>query len=312
MKRLIALLMLLGTLTACSAPAEPAEKEEPSGGQENLTIEPPAPPATLDGKATFSAAAPESLSYTVELQTLEDSTSASDGTVLIKRSYTLPVLTVVTEDGSAVAEASTPAETEALTVAQTFNDQFRAWAEDDRTDQEMTSWAEEDRAFRTERGQVWVPHTVELDCTVYQTEELVSVAAEYYSETGGAHPNTVLLAWNFDLTTGQFFTPELLASDGRVFSQAVTEELIRQSQETAASYDTVPEDFFWPYYQDVLASWSSYAVSFDETGMTVAFSPYDLAAYAAGPQVYHLPYETFAGYLSPHGLAMLGLAAVEK
>ena len=38
----------------------------------------------------------------------------------------------------------------------------------------------------------------------------------------------------------------------------------------------------------------------------------ELAAYAAGPQIYHLPYETFAGYLSIHGLAMLGLAAAEK
>lgn len=62
------------------------------------------------------------------LETLEDTSEAGDGTVLIHRTYTLPVISVETADGTAVTEASTPAETEALTVAQTFNDQFRAWA----------------------------------------------------------------------------------------------------------------------------------------------------------------------------------------
>ena len=157
-----------------------------------------------------------------------------------------------------------------------------------------------------------VPYELELDCSLYQTEELISVQAEYYSYTGGAHPNTVLLAWNFDLTTGQFLTPEQLAADGQAFSEAVRAELLRQSQETAADNDMAPEEYFWSNYEEILAGWSSYAVSFDETGMTVGFSPFELAAYAAGPQIYHLPYETFAGYLSIHGLAMLGLAAAEK
>ena len=45
---------------------------------------------------------------------------------------------------------------------------------------------------------------------------------------GGAHPNTVLLAWNFDLMTGQFFAPEILAADGQIFLDAVRDEIIRQ------------------------------------------------------------------------------------
>lgn len=101
-------------------------------------------------------------------------------------------------------------------MAQTFNDQFRAWAASDGAD-EMAAGAEEDRAFRAESGLEWHPYELELDCSLYQTEELISVQAEYYSYTGGAHPNTVLLAWNYDLTTGQFLTPEQLAADGQAF-----------------------------------------------------------------------------------------------
>ena len=41
--------------------------------------------------------------------------------------------------------------------------------------------------------------------------------------------------------------------------------------------------------------------------MTVGFSPYELACYAAGPQVFHLTYEQLLPRLSPHGRALLGL-----
>lgn len=306
MKRVIALLLMMCTLTACASgapeaadPAETAPKEQAAA------------PESIEGTATFSQAAPEQLTYAVELETLADSAKAEDGTELAVRTYVLPRMSVEREDGTAVTEAATPEEETALAAAGTFNSQFESWAASDNFD-EITSWAEEERVFRVESGLAWHPYSLELTCEVYQTDRLVSVRAEYYSNTGGAHPNTVLLAWNFDLTTGQFFTPELLAADGQAFSQAVTEELIRQSQETAASYDMTPEDFFWSNYEEILAGWSSYAVSFDETGMTVGFSPYELAAYAAGAQIYHLDYGQIAGDLSSHGLAVLGLAAVEK
>ena len=208
-------------------------------------------------------------------------------------------------------KAAAPAEEAALTAAETFNSQFRDWAAADGFD-EVTAWAEEDRAGRAETGAAWTPYVLELESEVCRTGDLISVQAVYYGSSGGAHPNTVLMAWNFDLSTGRFLTPEQLAADGQAFSEAVAQELLRQSRETAAAYDMAPEDFFWTNYQEILAGWSSYAVSFDGEGMTVGFSPYELAAYAAGPQIYHLPYEQLAGYFSTHGLALLGLAATEK
>ena len=42
-------------------------------------------------------------------------------------------------------------------------------------------------------------------------------------------------------------------------------------------------------------------------GMSVAFSPYELAAYAAGPQTFELSYEFLKPYLDEHGLEVLGL-----
>ena len=168
--------------------------------------------------------------------------------------------------------------------------------------------AREERVWRQESGIDW-GHAffTEMTSETYRTEQLVSVAGNYYSYTGGAHPNTVLMAWNFDLETGAFFVPEQLAGDGEAFSKAVSEEIVRQIGETAAEYDLTAAEMFWENYEEIAAGWSSYAVSFDETGMTVGFSPYELAAYAAGPQVFHLSYDLLAPHLSDYGRAVLGL-----
>ena len=117
-------------------------------------------------------------------------------------------------------------------------------------------------------------------------------------------PNTALLSWNFDLTTGQFFTPAILAADSQEFLDAVRDEIIQQ---IGASSEEAVAQGYWEVYQDIAADWSSYAVSFDEDGMTVAFSPYEIACYAAGPQIFKLSYDFLKPYLSDHGLEILEL-----
>ena len=194
-----------------------------------------------------------------------------------------------------------------LAAAETFNAQFAAWTLDEEF-QELADLAREERAWRQESDIDWGPaFFTEMTSETYQTDRLVSVAGDYYSYTGGAHPNTVLMAWNFDLETGAFFVPEQLAGDGEAFSKAVSEEIVRQIGETAAEYDLTAAEMFWENYEEIAAGWSSYAVSFDETGMTVGFSPYELAAYAAGPQVFHLSYDLLAPHLGDYGRAVLGL-----
>lgn len=261
----------------------------------------------LEENAVLSEPAPETLVFQVEVEAYENDSQAEDGTALVTCRFEYPVMTVYRQDGTPLEEARTDQEEQALAAAETFNEQFGPATVEEEF-QEMTDMAREDLDFRRESELEWSsPYTMELECEIYQTEQMVSVSADYYSFTGGAHPNTVLLAWNFDLTTGQFFTPEILASDGQAFSKAVLEELIRQGRLVAAENGLNAEEFFWTNYQEILSDWSSYAVSFNEDGMTVGFSPYELAAYAAGSQVYHLTYEQLMPYLSPHGLELLGL-----
>ena len=298
MRRAIIALLTLVMLTACSSQAPdsvPTEELTPS----------------IQESTVLSEAAPRTLTFQVETEVYEDTALTEDGTELVTCRFEYPVLSACWRDGTPLETAQTAEEEQALAAVAAFNGQLGPDTVGMEY-QEMASMAREDLDFRLESGMEWPsPYTMEMDCEVYQTERIISVSGNYYSYTGGAHPNTVLLAWNFDLTTGQFFTPEILAADGQAFSTAVKEELVRRSRLVAAENDLEPEKFFWANYEEILSAWTSYAVSFDSSGMTVAFSPYELAAYAAGTQIYHLDYEQLLPYLSPHGVELLGLESAE-
>ena len=245
----------------------------------------------------------EVIAFSVEMETYEETVRDEDGAALAECSYELPVLTARLADGSVLETVTTAGQERALAAAETFNGRFAQWKTNPST---LAESAREDRAFRNESGLEPVAYTDNLSCTVYQTETLVSVSGNYSTYTGGAHPNSILMSWNFDLDAGEFFEPEIL-DEGGDFREYVHLALVKQARETAAAAGMTPKDFYWEDYEDTLAEWSSYAVSFDETGMTVGFSPYELAAYAAGPQVFHLAYETLLPHLGQHGRALLGL-----
>ena len=290
---LIALILAVTMLAACSS--------GPITDVKNAPAEFSAPAVILEKRQG-------PISYEVALEIAEDSASAEDGVELASYCFQIPKLSASREDGSVISQAQTPEEEHALAAVETFNSQFADWTAGGDLDI-LSAAAKEDRKWRSSTGvseddASFPAYSLTLDCSVYQTEELISIAAEYYSYTGGAHPNTMLLAWNFDLTTGQFFTSAILAADGQKFLTMVQDEIIRQIGD---SQEAAMEEGYWEDYRDIVSNWSDYAVSFDAEGMTVAFSPYELAAYAAGPQIFKLSYDMLKPYFSEHAMEILEL-----
>ena len=295
MKILIALLLSL-LLTACSAPSaqEEATKPAPPPPPQEEEVEQPAEPQE------------QRIRYEADITLFADTLYAADGTQLLHYAARVPHLSAWREDGTEITEAQNLKETRALEAVQAFNDCFAVWYEKEAI-RESADAASADLEWHREEQMDWYGgYQMELNCTVYQTEQLVSISGVYYAYTGGAHPNTYLLGWTFDLTNGQFFGPERLAEYTQL-QEAVASEIIRQAQERAAEYEMLPEEMFWPEYESIIADWPSYAISFNENGMTVAFSPYELAAYAAGVQEFFLPYDFLAEYLDEPAKITLGL-----
>ena len=279
MSTMIALFLVLSALAGCAGET-----------LTNVKNALPAPPAAA---AVFS----------VEMEEYEKTIRDGNGTVLAECAYELPVLRALTEDGNALEAASSGEGEEALAAVETFNAHFGQWKSNPQT---LAESAKADWAFRNETGLTPVAYTDDLRCTVYQTEKLISVSGVYSTYTGGAHPNSILMSWNFDLESGEFLETEILDKGGDL-REYVHQALVNRAQEAAAEMGTAASDYYWEDYADILADWPSYAVSFDQEGMTVAFSPYELACYAAGPQVFQLSYGELLPHLDQHGRALLGL-----
>ena len=287
MGTMIALLLVLSTLAGCAS--------------DTLTdIKNAALPEETAGAAYFA------LTSEIHDGTVLD----GDGvTELIDYSYEVPVLQAVRLDGTVVTEAENALESRQLEAAELFNAQFANWSgEALNAESSITAAAREYRSLQHSTPLEDVIFTEYLTCTAYIKGRIVSVSGVYENYAGGAHPNTMMLSWNFDLDTMQFFEPQLL-EDGGGLHKAVQEELLRQTRAVAAERGIPPEELFCPDYESILADWSSYAVSFGEEGMTVAFSPYELACYAEGAQIFHLSYEWLAPLLSEQSRHSLGLSS---
>ena len=111
MGAVIALLLVLSTLTACAGSTVTDVKN--------------AMPAM--------AAMPQedtAVTYVVNVAEYTDTICDEDGTELVMYSYQVPELQVLREDGSQVQEGQSPTEKAALATAETFNSRFSDWTEE--------------------------------------------------------------------------------------------------------------------------------------------------------------------------------------
>ena len=296
MKKWMTLLLccvLALNLTACGAGA-------PGGPEDN------APPQA------------STLHFEVATQVYENEYKADDGTVLLAERYELPVLELRTEDGelytlaenvTANGGAGKPAQVTAQNAFNTEMNNMLAGLES-----EAAQMAAEAKELYAENGtsvflngSYW---TNELSLTqTYMTEgKLLSIAAENYTYYGGVHPNSATRAWSFDLTTGEFLTLDALASEeGDLQGNSLQESIYWNIYEQIAQKG-LSEGYF-DDYDSYLQDFPTLAtLNFTENGLTVTFDQYVIAPYAAGPQVFSVPYSEFYNALSEHAKTILDVS----
>ena len=256
-----------------------------------------------------AAADPEEITYEVTTDPHEETVHAEDGTLLMTVSFQLPHLQAYA-DGTLIETPATPAQEEAMARVNTFNENFNQWRESGDTAQSMEDAKSLYQSFPDAFSNT--SYCEEFTYMAYRTGSLISIAADYYSYLGGAHPNDVYFSWNFDLDSSTFLTIPELATDPQAFTLAVADMIEVQAGERFASepeYEGLSiSDVYWDNYRETIEKWGSdYAASFDADGLTVIFSAYELASYANGPQEFHIPYAALDSYWSDSGRTVLGL-----
>ncbi len=151
MGAIIALFLVLSTLTACAGDTMSNLKNDPS----QLPIP------------------PEVIVYIAETERYTDEIQDDDGKTLVRCEYSVPILRTYRADGTEITDPQTQMELQATEIAKTFNDKFSEWtAESDA--QKLAQDAKNDRAWREELGQTWEDanaYTATLTCSIYQAHQ---------------------------------------------------------------------------------------------------------------------------------------------
>lgn len=283
--------------------------------------------AMLLGLAACGAGAPEGdapsesgLRFAAATSVYENEYKANDGTLLLSERYELPRLELRTADGAlyTAAEnltantASSGAAAAQVMAQSVFNNEMDSVLAGLKAEAaEMAAEAKklyasdgDDSLFAL--GGHWASELAVG--SVYQTGGgLVSVRAEGYTYYGGSHPNGSTRAWNFDLTTGGFLTADDLAEQNGAYSDYPFRRAIYWGMLDEIEAKGLAEGYF-DDYDSYLWDFSSFAaINFTADGLTVTFDPYIIAPYAAGAQIFEIPYEKFFYTLDRHTQALFDM-----
>ncbi|MBQ6116684.1 MAG: DUF3298 domain-containing protein [Oscillospiraceae bacterium] len=298
---ILPLLAALLTLTAgCSAPKVPVPN---SADHVDLS---PEEDVVLSGTVLREETAWD---YRITTYTVTGEHCASNDPrrVLTRHSYQLPSMEVL----PAAEEKAVPPEAEE--AAREFNAYF------EQVLREETAWFDEmalsaDEDYRTvghQADSLWQDrefhYSDEAVLDFWGNEHVVSVTTTRKSYAGGAHPTVWRSCATFDVSTGKQVLLAEMARDVSTLQETVTRELLRQAAERQRATAAEERLIYYEDYQETLQAWMERAVCFDDQGMTVIFGVYDLAPYAAGEQVFRIPYELLAPCLNAYGKTVLEL-----
>ena len=125
---------------------------------------------------------------------------------------------------------------------------------------------------------------------------LISLKFEFYTYAdGAAHPYSYTLTYTYNLQTGQEIAFEQLFLPGSNYLELIASycknELSAREIGFDATFitgaDPTPENYH---------NWN-----ITPTGLLISFDPYQVAAYAAGPQTVTIPYAELSGLIDPGG-----------
>ena len=110
-----------------------------------------------------------------------------------------------------------------------------------------------------------------------------------------AHPNTHSRSVNYDLETGAEVRMDQLFLPGSDYLQRIANYCIAQLKTRNIGFDPSSSGA-----QPLPANYGNWNITAE--GFMITFDAYQVAAYAAGPQVVVIPYAELQGVIDPHGV----------
>lgn len=150
----------------------------------------------------------------------------------------------------------------------------------------------------------------------YQSDSLLCVKVVVYSYLGGAHPNSWIEMYHFDLNSGECLCRKTdpavnqllgsMANDKEAFRAFLLQEVMQYVKNEQWADGMTLEEGLYPDYQDTLQSMEAFNWYVREDSLWIVFNEYDIAPYAAGSIEVEIPLAECEPYLSEYGKQLLG------
>lgn len=164
--------------------------------------------------------------------------------------------------------------------------------------QDMSEQTAEDLKLAKERGS---SNYVEIGYSVvYADNNFASLNFSENSYEGGAHPNHQSFTINYDLKNGRELALADLFKPGANYLKVISDYSIAKLK--AETGDMSDDDWLKSGAGAEAKNFSSWNIN--EKGLIINFDPYQVAAYAAGPQTVIIPFEKLKNILKPGGGAL--------
>lgn len=140
--------------------------------------------------------------------------------------------------------------------------------------------------------------TVVNELNLFLNNDLLNVEAMgYFYGFGAAHPNSFQSTKYIDIRTGEVLTVESLFMDDLDWRMAIVKEIDRQFMADEDAYLFI--DKAEPESDRLDAFYGAhFEMTFGPEAISVYFSVYEIAPYAAGIPTYEIPYEVLEGYFN--------------
>ncbi len=210
----------------------------------------------------------------VSFESKNDDRYNENGDLILYVYYTKPVITIEGNDEAtqAIAEEIQTDE-ENFYINCEYMEQDAALIFDDESLEDMPPLADEVK-YREKR----------VD------NQVISLQKNEYTNVGGAHGNTYVSAWNFDVESGKRLTLEDITEDKDAFMAKVREYVLELCES-----DDYKDRLFPDYKDNIDLVLQDDLWFFDYEGITFISNTYELAAYAEGTLFFTIPYEVLEG-----------------
>lgn len=200
---------------------------------------------------------------------------AEDGTVILNSKTEIPVVDITYNEEAAKA----------------INDYFKTNKVEEKvwemSLEESVKWAKEDYESRSKAVGNWNAYELDTSYSVKRLDDaVVSFVTEGYSYMGGAHPNTIQAALNFDTQTGKKLMLSDAVMDETKAKQTILENILQQTKQE--QYKGMFFENYEEHLSEILTEDTWYL---GKDGFHVIGNHYLIAPYAAGGFDFIIPYE---------------------